>query len=171
MTGNPQGPKPRISIIVAMAKNRVIGANNRLPWHLSADLMRFKALTMGHHLIMGRKTFESIGRILPGRTTVVVTRNPDFHADGTIVVNDIDAALAKCIGDREAFFIGGERIFQSALPFAERIYLTEIDKHFEGDVHFPAIDLHDWRLIEREVNRDAEQNLDYAFVVYERKNA
>jgi dihydrofolate reductase len=171
MTSNPQGPKPRISIIVAMAKNRVIGVNNTLPWHLSADLKRFKALTMGHHIIMGRRTFESIGRILPGRTTVVVTRNPDFHPDGAIVANDIDAALAKCTGDTEAFVIGGERIFQSALPLADRIHLTEIDKHFEGDVHFPAIDMHDWRLIEREVNHDAGQNLDYAFAVYERKNA
>jgi dihydrofolate reductase len=168
MTINPQGPKPRISIIVAMAKNRVIGANNKLPWHLSADLKRFKALTMGHHIVMGRKTFESIGRILPGRTTVVVTRNPDFHADGAIVVNDIDAALAKCIGDREAFFIGGKSIFQSALPFAERIYLTEIDKQFEGDVHFPAIEMHDWRLIEREIGRDEMQGLDYVFNIWER---
>ena len=153
-----------------MANNRVIGAGNKLPWHISADLKRFKALTMGHHIIMGRKTFQSIGRILPGRTTVVVTRNTDFHADGAIVVNDFDSALVKCTGDTEAFVIGGERIFQSALPLADRIYLTKIDKDFEGDVHFPAIDMHDWRLIDRDVNHDAEQNLDYAFVVYERKN-
>ena len=154
-----------------MAKNRVIGVNNTLPWHLSADLKRFKALTMGHHIIMGRKTFESIGKILPGRTTVVVTRNPDFHADGAIVVNDFDAALAKCAGDTEAFIIGGETVFQSALPLADRIYLTEIDKYFEGDVLFPAIDMHEWRSIEREVNHDDGQNLDYAFVVYEREIA
>ena len=168
VTGNPQGPKPRISIIVAMAKNRVIGADNKLPWHLSADLKRFKALTMGHHIIMGRKTFESIGRILPGRTSVVVTRNPDFHAAGAIVVKDIDAALAECTGNTEAFVIGGEEIFQSVLPLADRIYLTDIDKHFEGNVHFPAIDMHDWRLIEREICRDEMQSLDYAFDIWER---
>jgi dihydrofolate reductase len=167
-TGNPQGPKPRISIIVAMAKNRVIGAGNKLPWHLSADLKRFKTLTMGHHIIMGRKTFESIGRVLPGRTSVVVTRNPDFHAAGAIVVKDIEAALAQCTGNTEAFIIGGERIFQSALPRADRIYLTSIDKHFDGDVYFPAIDMHDWRLIEREVCRDEVQSLDYAFDTLER---
>jgi dihydrofolate reductase len=169
MTSNPQGPKPRISIIVAMAKNRVIGANNKLPWHLSADLKRFKVLTMGHHIIMGRKTFESIGRILPGRTTVVVTRNPDFQAAGAIVVNDLDAALAQCAGDTEAFVIGGERVFQSALPLAERIYLTELDKHFEGDAYFPAIDMHEWRLIEREICRDEMQSLDYVFEILERR--
>ena len=151
-----------------MANNRVIGAGNKLPWHISADLKRFKALTMGHHIIMGRKTFESIGRILPGRTSVVVTRNPDFHADGAIVVNDIDAALAKCTEDTEAFVIGGERIFQSALPLADRIYMTKIDEHFEGDVHFPAIDMHDWRLIEREICRDEMQSLDYVFEILER---
>ena len=164
----PNPRSARVSIIVAMAKNRVIGASNALPWHLSADLKRFKALTMGHHIIMGRKTFESIGRTLPGRTSVVVTRNPDFHLDDAIVVNDIDAALAKCAGDTEAFVIGGERIFQSALPLADRIYLTEINKHFEGDVHFPAIDMHHWRSIERQVSRDETQNLDYVFDILER---
>jgi dihydrofolate reductase len=168
MTSNPQGPKPRVSIIVAMAKNRVIGADNKLPWHLSADLKRFKALTMGHHIIMGRKTFESIGRILPGRTSVVVTRNPALRADGVVVVNDMESALAKCTGDTEAFVIGGEGIFQSALPLADRIYLTEIDKHFEGDVHFPAIDMQDWRLIERKLSRDETQNLDHVFEIWER---
>src|SRR5882672_4541481 len=125
---NPQSL--RISIIVAMAKNRVIGANNALPWHLSSDLKRFKALTMGHHIIMGRKTFESIGRVLPGRMSVVVTRNPDFRADGAVVVHNFGDAVVKCAGDTEAFVIGGEKIFLSALPLAERIYLTEMDRRF-----------------------------------------
>ena len=160
--------KPRVSIIVAMAKNRVIGANNALPWHLSSDLKRFKALTMGHHIIMGRKTFESIGRILPGRTSVVVTRNPGFRADEAVVVHDFCDAVVKCAGDTEAFVIGGETIFQAALPLANRIYLTELDRYFDGDVYFPAIDMRDWRLVEREKNHDPEQNLDYAFEVYER---
>lgn len=160
--------KPRVSIIVAMAKNRVIGANNALPWHLSADLKRFKALTMGHHIIMGRKTFESIGRILPGRTTVVVTRNSGFRFDGAVVVHDFDDAIAKCSCDTEAFVIGGESIFQSALGLADKIYLTEIDRKFDGDVSFPTIDMRAWRLVEREMHRDPEQKLDYAFMVYER---
>ena len=160
--------KPRVSIIVAMAKNRVIGANNALPWHLPSDLKRFKALTMGHHIIMGRKTFESIGRILPGRTTVVVTRNSGFRFDGAVVVHDFGHAIAKCVGDTEAFVIGGEKIFQSTLALADKIYLTEIDRNFDGDVYFPAIDMRAWRLVEREMNHDPEQNLDYAFTVFER---
>ncbi len=151
-----------------MAKNRVIGADNKLPWHLSADLKRFKVLTMGHHIIMGRKTFESIGRILPGRTAVVVTRNPDFLADVAIVVNDIDAALAKCIGDTEAFVIGGEAIFKAVLPLADRIHLTEIEKEFEGDTFFPALTPAAWREISRESRIDNESKLTYNFVTLER---
>jgi dihydrofolate reductase len=164
----PNPASPRISIIVAMAKNRVIGANNALPWHLSADLKRFKALTMGHHIIMGRKTFESIGRILPGRTSVIVTHNRGLLAEGVVVVNDFESALAQCREDTEAFVIGGEKIFQAALPLADRIYATEIEKNFEGDVYFPALDMQDWRMTEREVQRDESLNLNYAFVTYQR---
>ena len=163
---NPQSP--RVSIIVAMAKNRVIGANNALPWHLSADLKRFKALTMGHHIIMGRKTFESIGRVLPGRTSVIVTRNRGLQTAGVVVVNDIESAIAQCQGDTEAFVIGGENIFRAVLPLADRIYATEIEKNFEGDVYFPALELQDWRMTEREVQRDENLNLSYAFVTYQR---
>ena len=107
--------KPRVSIIVAMAKNRVIGANNALPWHLSSDLKRFKALTMGHHIIMGRKTFESIGRVLPGRTNVVVTRDRKSRFEGAVVAHCLREALEKCGGDDEVFVIGGEQIFREAL--------------------------------------------------------
>src|ERR1700687_5819292 len=105
MTSNPQGPKPRISIIVAMARNRVIGADNKLPWHLSADLKRFKALTMGHHIIMGRKTFESIGRSLPGRTIIVISRNPEYRAAGAKVVDSLPAALYASADDNEVFIV------------------------------------------------------------------
>ena len=160
--------KPRVSIIVAMAKNRVIGANNALPWHLSSDLKRFKALTMGHHIIMGRKTFESIGRILPGRSMVVVTRNPAFRADGAVVVHDFDAAIAICSGDNEVFIAGGEALFAAALPIADRIYLTEIEREFEGDVRFPAVDFGQWKVAAREPHNDLQQNLGYAFVTYDR---
>ena len=159
---------PRVSIIVAMAKNRVIGANNALPWHLSADLKRFKSLTMGHHIIMGRKTFESIGRVLPGRTSVIVTHSHGLRVQDVMVVNDIESALAQCQGDTEAFVIGGEKIFKAVLPLADRIYATEIEKNFEGDVYFPALDMQDWRMIEREAHRDESLDLHYAFVTYQR---
>jgi dihydrofolate reductase len=168
VTSNSQGQKPRISIIVAMAKNRVIGVNNKLPWHLSADLKRFKALTMGHHIIMGRKTFESIGRILPGRTSVVVTRNPALRFDGAVVVNDVESALAKCAGDAEVFVIGGELIFREALPLADRIYLTQIDKEFDGDSYFPALEREAWRSIGQETFEDATAGIVYTFLTLDR---
>ncbi|MEO8158729.1 MAG: dihydrofolate reductase [Betaproteobacteria bacterium] len=168
MINHLQRQKPRISIIVAMARNRVIGINNALPWHLSADLKRFKALTMGHHIIMGRKTFESIGRILPGRTSVVVTRNPDFQQEGAIVVSDVDSALEKCAGDTEAFVIGGEAIFRAVLPLADRIHVTEIEKYFDGDTFFPELVSAAWREVSRESRIDADSKLAYSFVTLER---
>ena len=148
--------------------NRVIGANNKLPWHLPSDLKRFKALTMGHHLIMGRRTFESIGRVLPGRTSVVVSRNPGYQTDGAIVVHDIAAALAKSAGDTEAFVIGGERIFEAALPAADRILLTEIDAEFSGDTFFPPLSKKDWLETSRERGRDEASGLRYSYVTLER---
>ncbi len=169
MTSDAQGQRPRISIIVAMAKNRVIGVNNTLPWHLSADLKRFKALTMGHHIIMGRRTFESIGRILPGRTSVVVTRNPDFRPAGAIVVSDVNSALNKCAGDTEAFVIGGEAIFKAVLPLADRIHVTEIDKDFDGDTFFPELLPAAWTEVSRESRVDGESKLAFSFVTLERK--
>lgn len=166
MTSNPQGPKPRISIIVAMAKNRVIGANNQLPWHLSADLKRFKALTMGHHIIMGRKTWESFGRLLPGRRHVIVSRQPGYSVAGAQVVHSLDAAIAACTGDDEIFVIGGGEIYRQALPVTDRIYLTEIIREFDGDTRFPELDKALWRLTERTPGRN--HDIDYAFCNYER---
>ena len=168
MSGEPRGLKPRISIIVAMAKNRVIGANNKLPWHLSADLKRFKALTMGHHIIMGRKTFESIGRILPGRTSVVLTRNAALRADGAVVVGDIESAFAKCADDAEAFVIGGEQIFRETMPLADRVYLTHIDKEFDGDSYFPALEHEAWHSIGQETFEDAMAGFAYSFLTLDR---
>ncbi|MCL6555474.1 MAG: dihydrofolate reductase [Burkholderiales bacterium] len=161
--------KPRISIIAAMAANRVIGQGNRLPWHLPEDLQHFKALTMGHHIVMGRKTFASIGRVLPGRTTVIVTRKVDYAAPGCIAVNSIDAALAACHGDSEIFFAGGAEVYAQVLPIADRLYLTEIKRDFPGDAYFPVFDPREWREISRE--RHHKQNgedFEYHFVIYER---
>ncbi len=143
-----------------MAKNRVIGANGRLPWHLSSDLKRFKALTMGHHIIMGRKTFESIGRLLPGRTTIVITRNPGWKFEGAVVADSLQRALDLASGDSEVFVIGGQEVFREALPLADRIYLTEIDRDFEGDTFFPEL-LFQWREMSRETLKDEASRLVY----------
>ncbi len=151
-----------------MAKNRVIGANNALPWHLSADLKRFKALTMGHHIIMGRKTFESIGRILPGRTSVVVSRNPGYRPAGVLVAPNLESALAIAEGDSDAFVIGGAEIYRAALPVADRILLTEIGRGFEGDTFFPPLPPTDWRETARDPDTDEASGLNFSFVTLER---
>jgi dihydrofolate reductase len=160
--------KPRISIIVAMAKNGVIGANNKLPWHLSADLKRFKALTMGHTIIMGRRTFESIGRPLPGRINVVVSRRPDLVLPGVAVVSSIEQAIT-CTKTREAFIIGGAEIYHEALPIAQRILLTEVHCDFEGDTVFPSLAPNDWHETTRENHVDELSGLAYDFVTLERR--
>jgi dihydrofolate reductase len=135
-----------ISIIVAMDEQRGIGKQGRLPWHLSADLQRFKRLTMGHHLIMGRKTYESIGRPLPGRTMIVITRNRRYAAEGCLIAGSLKAALAiaKKRGETEAFIAGGGQIFAQTLPLANRIYLTLVHTVVETDVFFPEVDLTEW---------------------------
>ncbi len=151
-----------------MAKNRVIGVNNSLPWHLSADLKRFKTLTMGHHIIMGRKTFESIGRILPGRTTVVVSRNVEYRALGAKVVHSLPAALSASVGDNEVFIVGGAQIYLESLSFADRIYLTAIDKEFDGESYFPPLLSEEWRALGLETNKDSATGLSYSFITYDR---
>lgn len=162
--------KPRVSVIAAMAANRVIGQGNRLPWHLPEDLQHFKALTMGHHIVMGRKTYDSIGKPLPGRTTVIVTRNMDYAVPGCIAVNSIDAALAACHGDSEIFFVGGAEIYAQVLPIADRLYLTEIKRDFPGDARFPPIDASQWQEIARERHTaGGDDPFEYHFVIYERK--
>jgi dihydrofolate reductase len=163
--------RPRVSLIVAMAKNRVIGANNTLPWHLPADLKRFKALTIGHHIVMGRKTYESIGKPLPGRTSVVVTRNADYSAPGVIVANSLEKAISACGNDEEIFVIGGAELYRQAIKFADRIYLTEIDADIQGDAHFAKFDRKLWLETERVNHAPDEKNVhSYHFVVYERKH-
>ncbi len=135
----------RLSIIVAMARNRVIGARGSIPWHLPDELKRFKAITMGHHLIMGRKTWESIGRPLPGRTSVVVTRQDGYRAPGAIVVHSLDEAVKACRDDEEIFVIGGAELYAQALPRADRIYLTVVDADIEGDTWMPGLEAARWR--------------------------
>ena len=164
---------PHVSILVAMAKNRVIGRNNALPWQLPPDLKRFKELTMGHHIVMGRKTYESIGRPLPGRTSVIITRQPDYQVPGAIVVASIDQALKVCSAgkevDQEIFVIGGAQIYRQSLGLCQRIYITEIQQEFDGDTLFPELNQQEWREISREKYRlNDGDGLEYHFVVLDR---
>jgi dihydrofolate reductase len=159
----------KLSLIAAMSTNRVIGLNNRLPWRLSADLKRFKNLTMGHSLLMGRKTYESIGRPLPGRTIVVLTRQKDFAPPGVLVAHTLDQALKMAPGD-EIFIAGGAEIYQQTLPLADRLYLTIVEGEFAGDAHFPPFDESDWRLLSEEHHEPTETSpYSHRFLVYERK--
>ncbi|MGW8248613.1 MAG: dihydrofolate reductase [Acidiferrobacterales bacterium] len=158
-----------ISIIAAMDDNRLIGSNNDLPWHLPADLQRVKQLTTGHSIILGRKNYESIGRPLPGRRNIVITRNPDFEAPGCVVVNSIKAALEAAAGD-DVFIFGGARIYEQMFDLAERMYLTKIHAAFEGDTWFPEYNSADWREIERQdFNADEKNPYDYSFITLEKK--
>lgn len=142
-----QHKKPIISLIVAIAQNSVIGKNNTLPWHLPEDLKRFKTLTMGHHIIMGRKTYESLGRLLPGRTTVIVTRNQNYLVAGALIAYSLADAVAQCAGDDEVFVIGGAELYQQALLMADKLYLTKIAADFDGDAFFPDINLGQWQQV------------------------
>jgi dihydrofolate reductase len=132
--------KPRISVIAALAKNRVIGIENRLPWRLPEDLAHFKALTLNHPILMGRKTFDSLGRPLPGRTNIVITRNPDYRPEGCKVAESIADAVASCADASEVFFIGGAELYRQVLPLADWLYLTEVGVDAEGDAWFPEFD-------------------------------
>lgn len=166
-----EGRKPpsRLSLIVAMAKNRVIGAGNRIPWHLPNELRHFKRLTMGHHIVMGRRTYESINRLLPGRTTVIVTRRPDYSVPGAIVAHSVPEALAACRDDDEVFVIGGADLFRETLPIADRLYLTIVDAEPEGDTFMPEVEMRDWREIQSEdFPADDKHAHAYRFTAYER---
>jgi len=140
---------PRLSLVVAMGSNRAIGAAGALPWHIPEDLKRFKALTLGHSIIMGRKTYASIGRLLPGRTSVIVTRSRTLQVPGAIVVNSLDEAVARCTGQDEVFVIGGGELYREALARAGRIYLTQVYLAPDGDTFFPELAPQAWREIER----------------------
>ncbi len=158
-----------ISLIVAIARNRVIGNNNALPWHLPADLKYFKRITMGKPIMMGRKTFESIGRPLPGRMNVIVTHEPAYQAAGCTVVHSIDEALEAAHHHEEVMVIGGAKLFDQILPRADRIYLTEIEADFAGDTFFPEFDGGAWRETQRIAHHiDAQNPHEYSFVILER---
>ncbi|NTX00373.1 MULTISPECIES: dihydrofolate reductase [Myxococcus] len=158
----------KLSAIVALASNRVIGAHNQLPWRLPADLARFKRLTMGHTLIMGRKTYDSIGRPLPGRAFIVVTRQQDFAPDGVTVAHSVEQALqqARARGDDEVFIAGGADLYAQTMDRVQRLYLTRIARDYPGDILFPEVDLSGWRLVEEEQHPESEPP--YAFLTYER---
>lgn len=164
-----------LSIIVAVAENGVVGRDNALPWHLPADLQFFKRTTLGKPIVMGRKTYESIGRALPGRTNIVVSRNASFAAPGVSVVSSIEAALslaediALIDGKKELMVIGGAGIYAAAIPLAHRMYITEVHAEVEGDAYFPEIDWQQWRETSRERHSAQEPNkVDFSFVIYER---
>jgi dihydrofolate reductase len=161
--------KPRLSLIVAMAKNRIIGADGRIPWHLPNELQLFKQVTMGHHIIMGRKTHESIGRMLPGRTTVIVTRQRDYAVPGAKIAHTLEAAIAQCAGDSEVFVIGGGELYRAAMPLADRIYLTVVDAEPAGDTRMPEFDPAEWRVSDtKQFHRDERHAHDYRFEVHDR---
>ena len=158
-----------LSLIAAMAHNSVIGLNNQLPWRLPADLKHFKAVTLGKPVIMGRKTYESIGKPLPGRINIVVTRDASYTAEGVVIVHSLAEALAKSKAAPEAMVIGGAQLYAEALPHAQRMYLTLIDAEFAGDAFFPAYDPRDWRETAREEHAPDEINPhSYRFIILER---
>jgi dihydrofolate reductase len=160
-----------VSIIVAAAANGVIGRDGGLPWRLPADLRHFKRTTMGHHLVVGRRTWEEVGRPLPGRTMVVVTRDPALGIPGVVVVSSLQEAVAVAVGagDDEVFVAGGGEIYRQAMAMAHRVYLTRIHADIEGDTTFPELDGEAWRLVSREDHEADEGNpYPYSFLVYER---
>ena len=156
------------SLIVAFANHNVIGINNSLPWHLPEDLKRFRALTTGHHIIMGRKTYESLGRLLPGRTTVIVTRNREFKVEGALIAHSLQAALVLAAGDVEPFVIGGAELYKEGLKHATKLYITEVHAEFAGDAFLPEIDLKQWQLSEKK-DHIAANGLAYSDLIYSRK--
>ncbi len=165
----------KLAIIVAAAKNGVIGSNNQLPWHLPQDLKYFKSVTLGKPVIMGRKTYESIGRPLPGRTNIIVTRSKDWLVDNVIVTNSFEQALLeakKSLADSaasdEIMVIGGAEVYRAALPFADRVYLTRINAKPEGDAFFQALSEADWEL-ESSLAGDATASVQHDFLVYRRR--
>lgn len=168
----PQGSigagAPRIYLVAAVAANGIIGVRGGLPWHLPEDLRQFKKVTLGHPVIMGRKTWDSLGRPLPGRENIVVTRTPGYAAPGASVASSLDAALALCAGEPVAFVIGGNRLFAESMPLASGLVLTEIQRDYEGDTWFPERRPGDWRETRREAHVGADGTR-FDFVLYERR--
>ena len=161
----------QLALIAALDRNRLIGRDNALPWHLPADLQHFKRLTLGKPVLMGRRTWESLGRPLPGRRHIVLSRDPAFRAEGATVVGSLDAALEAAGDAAEAMVIGGAAFYATMLPRARRLYLTEVDGEFDGDAWFPALDPAQWREVARECHAaDAKNAHGYCFVTLERSD-
>jgi dihydrofolate reductase len=161
-----QPPGPRIYLVAAVASNGIIGANGGLPWRLPEDLAHFKRLTLGHPVIMGRRTWESLKGPLPGRDNIVVTRTPGYDAAGAAVASSLEAALALCWGEPVAFVIGGSRLFAESLPVAAGLVMTEIERDFEGDTRFPDYDRSRWKETQRERHVSAD-GMKFDFFLYE----
>lgn len=169
--------KPILSAVVAMSDNSIIGVDNRLPWHLPADLKHFKEITLNHIVLMGRKTYESIGKPLPKRTNIVLTRDTNFKAPGCIIIHSVLEALQfaekktnETHKSQEVFVIGGTEIYHLLLPYCDRIYLTLIHQHFAGDTFFPVIQKLDWQEVKRiDCKKDTNNPYDYSFIWLERK--
>jgi dihydrofolate reductase len=165
-----------ISIVVAVSKNGVIGKNNDLPWNLPTDRKHFKEITIGKPVIMGRKTFDSIlsrlGKPLPERKNIVITRQEDYKAEGVTIAHSIGEALKLFRNETEVFVIGGSEIYKEALPFTDRIYLTQVETEIDGDARFPDVSVDNWTLKKAEAHkRDEKNEFDYTFLIYERKPA
>lgn len=164
----------KLCLIVAVSRNGVIGRDNQLPWHLPEDLKFFKSVTMGKPILMGRKTFESIGRPLPGRTNIVISRDPQWHSAGVEVAQSLEAALqlgreaCHAAGAEEIMVIGGEQIYRMALPLADRLYLTQVDAEIEGDAYFPVVDFDDWQQVS-EALPEAYDDHSYRFLTQDRR--
>jgi dihydrofolate reductase len=156
----------KISLIVAMASNRIIGNQGQMPWHLSADLKKFKKITTGFPVVMGRKTYQSIGRPLPNRTNIIISRDFDYAPDGCLVFNDLNNALTHaCQLANEVFIIGGATLYETLLPVADTLYITQIHQEFAGDTWFPAFDGNDWLEVAREdIHDDPDVAFDYSFL-------
>jgi len=158
---------PRVYLVAAVARNGIIGAEGQLPWHLPEDLKHFRKITLGHPVIMGRHTWQSLGKPLPGRENIVVTRRPGYEAAGASVAASVEGAIALCTGEPVAFVIGGAEIYAAALPLADGMVLTEIDAEYAGDTRFPDWDRAAWRATQRETHTSAE-GLRFDFALYEK---
>lgn len=162
----PNASGPKVYLVAAVAANGIIGHEGRLPWQLPEDLRHFKKLTLGHPVIMGRRTWESLGRALPGRDNIVVTRRPGYDAPEAAVASSLEAALALCATEPVAFVIGGSRLFAESLPMAAGLVLTEIHRDFPGDTRFPEYDRSKWREVQREAHT-ASDGMRFDFVLYQ----
>ncbi|WP_088041974.1 dihydrofolate reductase [Bacillus sp. EAC] len=158
-----------IAAILAMSENNVIGLNNKMPWHLPQELAYFKKITTGHTVIMGRKTFESIGRPLPNRENIVVTRQPDYKAEGVAVINDIESYIKENLS-KDLFIIGGEEIFKLSFPYLDTLYITEIQHNFEGDTFFPTFNKDEWKVKScSEEQFDENSKIKFKYFIYEKQ--